>query len=138
MKLKQLIRFFTSKSWRGHKRRLFFQEIFEDLKDKESTDKKYGSFSGIKSTASSFQYSCHDLAKSYDYYPSLDKSYGMNIGTSFLKYRDQNFDSLYVKITRISSSLNYILKKSGEFLVEISGRENGEIFNFSYTKTVRI
>lgn len=138
MELKDLIRFFTSKEWRGHKRRIFFQELFEDIKDDRADCVKHENFTFIKCSNLSFEYSCHELASNYDYNPYLDKEYSMNIGKSFGKYHLQTFDSLYAKITRVSPLLKTVIKRKCTFKVIISGRENGRSFNFPYVKEVKL
>lgn len=132
---KKITRVFTSKRWRGHKRRIFFQEIFKPLKDRE--DLEYGSFSLIDDSFSSYKTSCHELAAIYDFFP-LDKKYEMNIGRTFSIYNLQRYDYLVVTIERISSSWKTILLGSGLYRVFVKGEENKTDFSFSYDKQMKI
>ena len=143
MELKWLTRIFTTRKWRAHKRRIFFEKLFEDLKEENNADtSNHGSFSGIKSSvADSYKNSCRQLASWNDYNPILDKSYPkikkINIGNGFM-YEAQEFTSLFAKIKRITPALKTLLMGKGEFSVEITGEENGEKFKFTYSTTVKI
>jgi len=131
---KKFTRVFTSRKWRGHKRRLFFQKIFQPLKDRE--DLNYGSFSLIDDSFSSYKSSCHELAVIYDFFP-LDKRYEMNIGRVFATYNMQRYDHLIVTIERISK-IWQMLSGYCSYRVFVKGEENNNNFSFSYDKRMRI
>ena len=86
---------------RCHKRRVFFEELFEPLK--EVRDKCGNRTSGyIAYDMTSFRYTCHEIAANVSFYP-FDKEYSINIGMFFAGIRNQQFfKELYVKILRIS------------------------------------
>ena len=140
--LKSLIKIFTSKDWRKKKRLDFFEEIFEDLKEDRSDGINHGTFSFIKSSGSTFSDSCNDLANNVSTNVFLNKKYKLNIGRAFGKYlldtnQGQTYDYLYAEIKRISSIWKILVSKSGSFKVNITGKENGENFEFSYTKEIK-
>lgn len=151
-KLKALTKIFTRKDWRRMKRQRFFEEIFEDLKDDRSDGKydsftfikgKHDSFTFIKTSGSTFADSCWVLACKKDYNPILDKGCELNIGQAFGRYmldnnRVQTYDYLYAKIKKISSTWKILTNKSGFFEIHINGKENGEEFEFSYIKNIKI
>ena len=123
--MKNFIRFFTSCRWRGHKRRVFFESILHELKV------AVGPFSGIKGDSTSFEYSCRNLARHYDFYP-IDKVFRMDIGTSFSKFHEQSYESLAIEIRRISTILHMFLKRNGMYEVSVVATENGKTVEFSY------
>lgn len=143
---KKFTRVFTSRKWRGHKRRLFFQELFNPLKDRENLD--YGSFTLIDDSFSSYKTSCHELAVMFDFYP-LDKRYPlvnkrhphdkqvMNIGRIFATYNIQRYDYLVVTIERLSS-IWQMLTGYCMYRVFVEGEENRTNFSFSYDKRMKI
>lgn len=137
MKLKWLFRLLTTKDWRGHKRRVFFETIFEDLKDDRMDGVEYENFSFIRDSNSSYEKSCHEMAGNYDYNPIVDSSYELNIGKFFSMYNSQSFDSLYAKIERKTQIWKIIVKRNGVYIIHISGKENEKTFNFSYRKFVK-
>jgi len=137
VKTKWLIRLLTPRNWRGHKRRLFFETIFEDIKNDRIDGSDYGTFSLLKSDSSSYRASCNEMASNYNYNPLTDRMYRMNIGKHFAKFHAQNYDLLYAIIERISSPWEIITKKAGTFSIRIAGKENGKPFEFSYRKDVK-
>lgn len=138
MKLTWLLRLLTSRDWRCHKRKVFFLEIFEDLKDNvDNRIENSGAFSFIKSSNESFDRSCEDLASYYHYTPFY-KIHEMKNGISriFGRYHFQTYDFLDIIIIRKLSVWKSLIKKKGSFLIKVSGEENGENFSFSYEKDV--
>ena len=129
---KKVFRVFTFRTWRWKRRKKIFQVLFEDLKH---SHEGRGSFTSVKDGLS-YDRACRAMARTHDYNPMVDDEYGlMNIGKYFDKYQSQDFESLYAVIRRISSPWNF---STPTFEVEFSGRQNGEIFDFSYVKRVVI
>lgn len=123
--MKALLRFFTSRESRCHKRRVFFEAIFQSLKD------SIGAFTGIKCDGDSFTNSCHDLAGTYPFYP-LDLSYEMDIGEFFDKYCHQTYTRLKVRIVRQSPILYCIFSRRCKYKITVDVCEHGTAFDFSY------
>lgn len=125
--MKWLVRIFTTSTWRGHKRKLFFESIFQELRN----DYKIGSFTAIKGDPLSYSNSCHDMAAAYDFYP-FDRTYTVNAGKYFSRFHNQTYESLFVKIERKSSILQMILLRNGIYNITVDVDESGMQFNFSY------
>ena len=123
--MKRIVRLFTSKRWRGHKRRIFFESVLDKLQD------QVGPFTGVKKNYDSFGLSCHELASSYNFYPT-DKVCSMDVGSAFLRFHAQSYESLNVEIRRMSSVFHMFLKRNGIYTVSVVAVENGEKINFSY------
>ena len=66
MNLKWLFRVFTTKDWRGHKRRMFLEKVFEYLKEDRMDGVEYENFSFIRDSNSSYEKSCHEMAATYN------------------------------------------------------------------------
>lgn len=109
---KRMIRLFTTKNWRGHKRSEFFFKVFQPLIDE----------GWIEYYDTSFSMSCHALAEKYDFYP-FDSRFEMNLGPVLTKYYTQNFKSLKVSIKRISPLIKLL---SGKGTYEVIALHEGE------------
>lgn len=137
MNLKWLFRVFTTKDWRGHKRKVFYETLLEDLREDRNDGIQYENFSFIKIANSSYKNSCHELAAAYDYNPVVDAYYEINLGKYFTMYHPQPFDSLYARIERKTSIWKIIIGKSAVYHVTIFGEEKEKTFKFSYRKFVK-
>jgi hypothetical protein len=136
MNLKWLFRVFTTKDWRGHKRRMFLEKVFEYLKEDRMDGVEYENFSFIRDSNSSYEKSCHEMAATYNYNPIVDSSYELNIGKFFSMYNSQPFDSLYARIERKTRIWKILTKRNGVYIIHISGKENGNSFKFSYRRFI--
>lgn len=110
--LKTLIRFLSTKNWRGHKRSEFFQKAFQPIVDE----------GWIEYYDTSYSMACHELAEKYDYYP-FDSEFEMNLEPVLTKYHTQNFKSLKVTIKRLSPTIKLF---SGKGTYEFSVLHEGE------------
>jgi len=134
--LKALIRIFTTRDWRCHRRRIFFEKLFEDLK--EVRNEKDNVIGYIKYTSLSYRLSCHDIAASVPFYP-FDKEFSIDIGKYFAKQERQTlFSKLDVKITRDCSLLK-LLNGYGIYSVfaTIVDHQGRNIY-YSYSKKVKL
>lgn len=125
---KKVVRFFTSRYWRCHKRRLFFESIFEELKNSKD------SFSGIKYNKDSFSNTCRELAGAFDFYPT-DKTYSINVGKYFSIFHTQTYDSLNVSLLRETPMIGVVLSRRCTYLVKVEGTESGSEISYTYSFT---
>ena len=135
--LKFMARTFTPRDWRCHKRRIFFEELFENLK--EVKDEEENHVSGfIQFNDSSYTNACHDMAAEVSYYPFEKRSY-IYIGEFFgSTFPQMLYNELKVRIIR-KSSLWKVFTKYAEYDVNVTGidyRRNP--IDFSYTKKMKL
>ena len=135
--LKFMTRTFTSRDWRCHKRRVFFESLFEPLK--ESKDINGGHLSGyIEFDESSYRLSCHDMAADVPYYPFERRSY-IDIGNFFAVQRVQrHYLDLKVKIIRISPLWKVFLGSGTYEVLEYGTDKERKIIQENYTKKVHL
>jgi hypothetical protein len=135
--LKFMNRYFTTRNWRCHKRRVFFERLFEPLK--EIRDKHGNHVSGyVQYDESSFRLACHEMAADISFYPFEERSY-INVGEFFIVQRFQPlYTELKVKIVRTSPLYNLFFG-FGEYEVHVYGLDEKRIpINFTYTRKVNI
>lgn len=136
--LKFINRHFTPRDWRCHKRRVFFETLFEPLKEIRN---RYGDhISGyIQYDESSFTRACHEMAAEISFYPFEKKSY-INVGEYFIEQRVQPlYTQLKVKIMRKSSLCSFLFG-FGDYEVEVydSLDAKRQPINFKYKSRVSI
>ena len=135
--LKFMNRYFTTRNWRCHKRRVFFEALFEPLK--EIRDKYGDHVSGyVQYDESSFRRACHEMAADISFYPFEERSY-INVGEFFIVQRVQPlYTELKVRIVRTSPFYNLFLG-FGEYEVHVYGLNEKRIpIDFTYTSRVNI
>lgn len=110
--LKSIIRLFSTKNWRGHKRSEFFLLALQPLIEE----------GWIEYYDTSFSMSCHALAEKFDFYP-FDSEFKMDITRTLTKYHPQKFKSLKITIKRLSPLIKLF---SGKGKYEISALHEGE------------
>lgn len=135
--LKFMTRTFTPRDWRRHKRRVFFEELFEELK--EVKDEKGNHLSGfIQHDYTSYGDACHDLAAKFSYYP-FEKWSSIPIGRCFdSTFPQMLYGELRARIIR-KSSLWKVFIKYGEYEVSVTGidyRRNP--IKYNYTKKMKL
>ena len=135
--LKFMNRYFTTRNWRCHKRRVFFESLFEPLK--EIKDRAGNHISGyVQYDESSFRRACHEMAADISFYPFEERSY-INIGEFFIVQRIQPFyTELKVRIIRTSPFYNFFFG-FGDFEVHAYGYdEKRRPIDFTYKSRVNI
>jgi len=135
--LKFMARTFTPRNWRCHKRRIFFENLFEDLK--EVKDKEGNHISGfIQFKDNSYTDACHDMAAEVSYYPFEKRSYiyvGEFFGSTFSQML---YLELKVRIIR-KSSLWKVFTKYGEYEIKVTGVDCcRKHINYTYTKKMKL
>jgi hypothetical protein len=135
--LKFMTRTFTPRNWRCHKRRVFFEELFEELK--EVKDKGENHVSGfIQFNANSYTDACHKMAGDISFYP-FEKRCFIYIEEFFGEYLPQPlYNELRVNIIR-KSPLWRVFIKYGEYEVNVTGTDyRGISIDFKYTKKMKL
>ena len=135
--LKFINRHLTPRDWRCHKRRVFFEVLFEPLK--EIKDRLGDHVSGyVQYDESSFRRACHEMAAKEHFYPFEERSY-INVGEYFIEQRIQRFyTELKVKIVRTSPFYNFFFG-FGNYEVHVYGLDEKRIpINSKYTIRVSI
>lgn len=133
--LKFMARTFTPRDWRCHKRRLFFEELFEELKEKR--DEKGNYVSGyLQFKDNSYTDGCHKMAAEVPFYP-FEQSSNIYIGEFFgSTYPQTLYNVLRAGIVR-TSSLWKVFIKYGEYEVKITGKDPyGKPINYKYSKKI--
>ena len=135
--LKFMARTFTPRDWRCHKRRLFFEELFEDLKEvKDKGDNHVSCF--IQFNASSYTDACHKMAGDISFYP-FEKRCFIYIEEFFGEQLPQSlYNELRVNIIR-KSPLWRVFTKYGEYEVNVTATDyRGIPIDFKYTKKMKL
>ena len=135
--LKLVNRYLTTRNFRCHRRRVFFESLFESLK--EVKDKSGNRISGyVKYDESSFTRACHEMAAKISFYPFEERSY-INVGKFFIEQRVQPlYTQLKVRIIRKSSLWSFI-SGFGNYEVYVYGSDGkGNPIDFTYTTRVAI
>jgi len=135
--LKFVTRLIFPREKRGHRRRIFFSSLFEDLKEVKDNDGNYVS-GYINYTDDSYKDACHELATDVPFYPFEERSY-IDIG-EFFAYRwpQPYYSVLKVRIIRISP-LWKLLSGYGKYEVTIFGKDrSGNNLHYSYAKKVKL
>ena len=135
--LKFMNRYFTTRNWRCHKRRVFFEALFEPLK--EIRDKYGDHVSGYgQYDESSFRLACHEMAADISFYPFEERSY-IDVGEFFIVQRVQPlYTELKVRIVRTSPFYNLFLG-FGEYEVHVYGHdEKRNPIDFTYKSRMNI
>lgn len=135
--LKFIARNFTPRDWRCHKRRIFFEKLFEDLKEKK--DENGNHVSGyIQSDSSSYREACHEMAAEVSYYPFEKRSY-IYIGEFFgSTFPQMLYNELKVRIIR-KSPFWKIFTKYGEFEIKVTGVDyRRDPIKYDYTKKMKL
>ena len=133
--LKFVIRYLTTRNFRCHRRRVFFESLFESLK--EVKDKSGNRVSGyVQYDESSFRRACHKMAAKISFYPFEERSC-INVGEFFKDQRTQPlYTQLEVEIIRTSPVLNFIF---GNYEVHVYGSDGeGNSIDFTYPSRVDI
>ena len=132
--LKFINRHFTPRDWRCHKRRVFFETLFEPLKEIRN---RYGDhISGyIQYDESSFTRACHEMAAEISFYPFEIKSY-INVG----EYLYTEMQLVRIETSTRKSSLCSFLFGFGDYEVEVydSLDAKRQPINFKYKSRVSI
>ena len=141
--LRFVVRLIIPRNYRCHKRRIFFEKLFENLREvRDGTGNHVSGY--IQCNESSYRNVCHDLAADISYYPFdscypfMEKDY-IYVGEFFNSgYPQSLYDDLKVKIIR-KSSLWKVFFKYGEYEVEVIGTDYRRIpINFNYTKKMKL
>ena len=135
--LKFMNRHFTTRNWRCHKRRIFFETLFEPLK--EIRDKYGNHVSGyVQYDESSFRRACHEMADEISFYPFEERCY-INVGEFFIIQRIQSlYDELKVRIIRTSPMYMFIFG-FGNYEVHVYGHDKKrKPIDFKYTSRMKI
>lgn len=136
--LKFMARTFTPRDWRCHKRRLFFEELFEELK--EVKDEKGNYVSGfVQHDYTSYGDACHGMAAEVSYYPFEKRAYISYLGEFFIDtYPQSLYGKLKARIIR-NSPLWKVFTKYGEYEVNVTGIDSHRNpINYTYTKKVKL
>ncbi len=135
--LKFLNRYFTPRDWRCHKRRVFFEAIFEQLKEirNYAGDHVKGY---VQYNESSFRLACHEMAAEIPFYP-FEERCSIDVGEFFVMQVNQPFYSkLKVTIKRISP-LYKLIFGFGKYEVHVYGDdEKRNPIDFKYTEKIKI
>lgn len=93
--LKWLIRLFSTKNWRGHKRKVFFSKMLYRFTNAED------GFHGIINYHDDFTYGlvCHEMAANIPYYP-FEKNATFEIQEYLNLYTKHNYKKVIVTIKR--------------------------------------
>jgi len=136
--LKFMARTFTPRDWRCHKRRVFFEELFEDLKEVKDEDGNHVS-GYIQHDYTSYTNGCHDMAADISYYPFEKEVDISDMGEFFTYAHTQDlYRKLEVSIIR-KSPLWKVFTKYGEYEVEVTGTDyRGIPIDFKYTKKMKL
>jgi hypothetical protein len=135
--LKFLVRLFTTKNWRGHKRSQRFQRLFNYNPNADEMSRENGKILGIINYEStSFGSSCHDMAERYAFYP-FDSTTSINMTKFFTKYCQQDFTSLKATITRTCPILK-LLSGYGTYKITLIYEKNGYTYEKRYEKTIKL
>lgn len=135
--LKFVARTFTPRNWRCHKRRLFFEDLFEDLK--EVKDKDGNHVSGfIQFDNSSYTDACHNMAADVSFYP-FEKNSFIYIEEFFSANFPQSlYNKLRVSITR-KSPIWRVFTKYAEYEIEVTGIDSRmNPIKYNYTKKMKL
>lgn len=136
--LKFVNRYFLSRNFRCHKRRVFFENLFSPLKEvKDKTGDHVSGF--IQYDESSFRRACHEMAAKISFYPFEERSY-INIGEFFIEQRVQPlYTRLKVRIIRKSPLYNFLFG-FGDYEVQVydSLDAKRQPINFSYKSRIPI
>ena len=136
--LKFMNRYFLTRDFRCHKRRVFFESLFSPLK--EVKDKTGNHVSGyIQYDESSFRRACHEMAARISFYPFEERSY-INVGEFFIEQRAQPlYTQLKVRIIRTSPLYDFLLG-FGDYEVQVYDSFDAENrpINFNYKSRVSI
>lgn len=135
--LKLVNRYLTTRNFRCHRRRVFFESLFESLK--EVKDKSGNRIAGyVQYDESSFRRACHEMAAEVPFYPFEERSY-IDVGEFFIEQRVQLlYTQLKVRIIRKSSLLSFI-SGFGNYEVYVYGSDGkGNPIDFTYTTRVAI
>lgn len=135
--IKVIIRIFTTKNWRGHRRSQLLQRLLNDDPQVDDMSQEKGKILGIINYEStSFGCSCHDLASKHPFY-SFDSTFTMDMTKSFTKYCSQDFTSLKATITRICS-IWQLLSGTGTYSVTLLWEEKGYTYEKRYDRTIKL
>ena len=135
--LKFVLRLVIPRNWRCHGRRVFFERLFEDIK--EVKDRRGSYVSGyIRYTELSYNLTCHEMAANIPFYPFDKRSY-INIGKFFAdKWPQSHYFELRARIIRLTSLWKLILGY-GKYEVLVSGVDNaGKQISYTYEKNVKL
>jgi hypothetical protein len=119
--LKFMARTFTPRNWRCHKRRIFFEELFEDLKEVKDEDGNHVS-GFIQFKDDSYTDACHEMASYVHFYPFEKKSFIYIEEFFSANFTQDLYVELRASITRISP-LWRVFTKYGEYEVKITGAD---------------
>lgn len=136
--LKLIVRIFTPKNWRGHKRSTFFQRLLNDGPNPDEMAKDRGKILGIIDYEStSLGLTCHDLAAHFPYYPFEDL-FSADVTKYCNRYCHQDFVKLHLSIKRNCSILS-LLSGYGTYNVTLIYETiDGITHEKRYTKRIKL